>query len=139
MCNYVWLLLLHATSAQSFDRLVQLCTQKYITRRQRGMHLHPPYPPRIRHCQGMGNAKISAMTQLEYVLKGVKKATPGRSRYWLPITPDILRRLKQVWQQDPIPRNVKMLRAGSCLCFFGFLRSREIVSPSENLLHQNSS
>ena len=25
--------------------LVRLCTQKYITRRQRGVHLHPPYPP----------------------------------------------------------------------------------------------
>ena len=29
---------------------MQLCTQKYITRRQRGVHLHPPYPPWIRHC-----------------------------------------------------------------------------------------
>jgi len=24
--------------------------QKYITSRQRGVHLHPPYPPWIRHC-----------------------------------------------------------------------------------------
>ena len=28
---------------------MQLCTQKYITSCQRGMHLHPPYPPWIRH------------------------------------------------------------------------------------------
>ena len=43
VCNYAWLLLLHATSAQSFDRLVQL--PKYITRHQRGVQMHPPYPP----------------------------------------------------------------------------------------------
>jgi len=45
MCNCAWLLLLHATAVYSFDGLVQLRTQKYITSRQRGVHLHPPYPP----------------------------------------------------------------------------------------------
>ena len=28
---------------------MQLCTQKYIASRQRGVHLHPPYPPWIHH------------------------------------------------------------------------------------------
>ena len=31
---------------ESFDGLVQLCSQQYITSRQRGVHLHPPYPPK---------------------------------------------------------------------------------------------
>ena len=28
------------------DGPVQLCMQKYITSRQRGVYLHPPYPPK---------------------------------------------------------------------------------------------
>ena len=39
--NCAWLLLLHATAV---DGLVQICTQKYITSRQRGVRLHPPFP-----------------------------------------------------------------------------------------------
>ena len=46
MCNCAWLLLLHSTAVKSLDGLVQLFTQKYITSRQRGVHLHPPYPPK---------------------------------------------------------------------------------------------
>ena len=36
-------------AAKSFDGLMQLCMQKYIASRQRGVHLYPPYPPWIRH------------------------------------------------------------------------------------------
>ena len=80
----------------------------------------------------MGNPSISAMPQLEYV---IKKATPASSRRQLPITPDILLRLRQVWQQGPKPHNAKTLWAASCLCFFGFLQSAEIASPSEKNLY----
>ena len=82
-------------------------------------------------CRGMGNPNISAMPQLEYVLKGAKKSTPASSRRRLPITPHILSKLKEVWQLEPKKRDAKMLRAASCLCFFGFLRSGEIVAPAE--------
>jgi len=43
-CKCAWLLL-HATAAKSFDGLMQLCTQKYIASRQRGVHMYPPTPP----------------------------------------------------------------------------------------------
>ena len=32
----------------------------------------------------------------------------------------------------PVPRDAMMLWAAACLCFFGFLRSREIVCPTES-------
>jgi len=35
-------------------------------------------------------------------------------------------------KQDPKPHNAKMFWAASYLCFFGFLQSGEIVSPSQN-------
>ena len=45
VCNCAWLLLLHATAAyKSFDGLVQLCTQKYITSRQMAVHFTPLTP-----------------------------------------------------------------------------------------------
>ena len=87
------------------------CSLVFCTSNNWHMVLLKSYLAAVRYkqvSQGMGNANNSAMTQLEYVLKGVKKATPARSRHRLPITPDILRRLKQVWQQNPTPRNVKM-------------------------------
>ena len=81
--------------------------------------------------RGLGNPSIHDMPQVEYVLKGVKKATPACTRTRLPITPDILRALKRVWHQEANQRNAKMLWAAACLCFAGFLRSGEATCPSE--------
>lgn len=80
--------------------------------------------------RGLGNPRINEMPKLEYLLKGVKRSAPGSVRRRLPITPEILSRLKHYWLKPPGSRDARMLWAVSCLCFFGFLRSGEAVAPS---------
>ncbi len=82
---------------------------------------------------GLGDPQISEMPRLEYVVKGLRKKGRGQSgRVRLPITPPILRRIREVWERHPNRRNSAMLWAASSLCFFGFLRSGEAVVPSES-------
>lgn len=80
--------------------------------------------------RGGGNPGIHSMPRLEYVIKGCKRVAPGTARRRLPITPEILRKLRGVWHKSENPREAKMLWAASCLCFYGFLRSGEVVTPA---------
>ena len=75
---------------------------------------------------------MGAMAQLEYILKGVKRKARAPVCTRLPITPGVLRRLKQAWQQSRVNRDTAMLWAATTMCFFGFLRSGEVVSPSDH-------
>ena len=87
--------------------------------------------------RGLPDPKISEMPQLEYVIKGIKRASPTSSRCRLPITPTILINLKQVLQRSKNQYNASLLWAATCLCFFGFLRSGEVVTPTETEFDQS--
>lgn len=52
--------------------------------------------------RGFGNPNIGGMPQLEYVVRGLKRLTPMRTRKRLPITLAFLHRLKAVWKKETI-------------------------------------
>ena len=94
------------------------------------------YLSAARHTQislGLGDPNMPGMPQLEFVIKGLKKKTAsGQRQTRLPITPKILRALKKVWENDTDKEKAVMLWEAVCMCFFGFLRSGEIVVPKDS-------
>ena len=49
---------------------------------------------------GFGNPRIASMPKLEYVIKGLRRKVTGRTvRPRLPITPAMLLKLKESWEQ----------------------------------------
>ena len=75
---------------------------------------------------------MDTMPRLELAVRGLKReqaGTPSKPR--LPITPVILRQVHAVWK-DSQEWNDIMLWAVMCLCFFGFLRTGEVVAPDDH-------
>lgn len=92
------------------------------------------YLSAVRYAQislSLGDTEMSKMPQLEYVVRGLKRSTTTAKHTRLPITPDILHRLKGVWLTWQNQRDASMLWAAVTMCFCGFLRSGEVVVPSQ--------
>ena len=96
------------------------------------------YLSAIRHnmqiMSGFGDPFVQSLPKLEYVLRGIKldqaKKGQGNVRVRLPMTPSILRKMRVVLERERSNFDNIMLWAACCTCFFGFLRSGEIVVPT---------
>ena len=77
-----------------------------------------------------------SMPTLQQAMRGVRSVQSKRGRgqrVRLPITPELLHRIRRHWDQLQTGQSdVVMLWAACTLCFFGFFRAGEITIPSEN-------
>lgn len=83
---------------------------------------------------GFPEPHLASMPRLQQLLRGVRveQGKAGRApRPRLPITPGILKRMKQVWEAEGVTWGNTMLWAASTVTFFSFCRSGELTVPTE--------
>lgn len=86
--------------------------------------------------KGLGDLFSTSWPLLEYTLQGVElqqaRSKDTRSKKHLPITPVILRKLREYWGREASNQDHIMLWAACCTCFYGILHSGEVtISSSE--------
>ncbi len=84
---------------------------------------------------------ISSFPKLECVVKGIKREQAhkkGETPKRLPITIEILQKLRVFFEARSHETDAFMLWAAVTTCFFGFMRSGEITLPSESAFDPSS-
>ena len=96
------------------------------------------YIAAVRYLQltlGLPDPRDSSLPHLRLILTGIKRSQAEEGSYAarprLPITPVILRRIRELWNSRPNRGDFTMPWAAVTLCFFGFFRSGEITVPSQ--------
>lgn len=114
----------------------------YFTTYLAGQNLCPQtiktYLAGVRHMQvtlGLPEPRaFSSLPRLKLVQAGVARTHKDRItkplRVRLPITPAILRAMKEQWQARVVDEDILMLWAASVVCYFGFFRAGELTVPS---------
>ena len=90
---------------------------------------------RLQIANNLPDPQMASMPKLEGVIRGIKSHQAlkgGSSKKRLPITPDILWKLKKYFEQRSADPNSFMLWAAISTCFFGFMRAGEMTIPLES-------
>ena len=80
------------------------------------------YLSAVRHLQisqGLGDPNMGSMPKLEYVVRGLKKEQAGQpKRNRLPITPAILRKIRQKWEAPTVQNGITLCYGQLCVSVF---------------------